>query len=332
MKSRSKELLDRAIAAMVAAIEIYNKPGFPYRTESFAILAINGWELLLKAKWLADHRNRASSLYVYETRENADGKKSKKKYVKRTDAGNPFTHSLSYLAKKLVEDKKLDARAWDNIQILLELRDSAVHFYNQSPAFRVRLQEIGAACAKNFATTVHDWFDRELSEFELHLMPLAFVDLPTNMDGFLLNAEEKNFLSFLETLEKPQADPGSPYSVTVNIEFKYTRSKAKDALPVQNTDNPNAPAIRMTEEQIREKYPWDYAALSQKCRARYQDFKENQKYHDIRKPLQADQRFGAIRFLDPGNPRSAKKPFFNPNILNELDKHYTKKAATRRGG
>ena len=64
MKSRSKELQDRAIAAMVAAIEIYNKPGFPYRTESFAILAINGWELLFKAKWLADNRNRANSLYA----------------------------------------------------------------------------------------------------------------------------------------------------------------------------------------------------------------------------------------------------------------------------
>ncbi len=37
MKSRSKELLDRAIAAMVAAIEIYNKPGFPYRTESLKV-------------------------------------------------------------------------------------------------------------------------------------------------------------------------------------------------------------------------------------------------------------------------------------------------------
>jgi hypothetical protein len=50
MRSRSKELLERAISAMVGAIEIYNKPGFPYRTESFTILAINGWELLLKAK------------------------------------------------------------------------------------------------------------------------------------------------------------------------------------------------------------------------------------------------------------------------------------------
>ena len=331
MKSRSKELLDRAIAAMVAAIEIYNKPGFPYRTESFAILAINGWELLFKAKWLADNRNRASSLYVYETRENADGSKSKKKYVKRTDAGNPFTHSLSYLAKKLVEGNRLDARAWDNIKVLLELRDSAVHFYNQSPAFRVRLQEIGAACTKNFATAIHDWFDRELSEFELHLMPLAFVDLPTNMDGFLLNAEEKNFLSFLESLDNTESDPESSYSVTVNIEFRYTRSKAKDALPVRHTVDPSAPAVRLTEEQIREKFPWDYQKLTEECTKRYSNFKVDKTYHTIRKGLIGDSRFGAMRFLDPGNPKSAKKPFFNPNILNELDRHYTKRTAATVG-
>ena len=40
MKSRSKELLDRAVAATVAAIEIYNKPDFLYREEAFAVLAI----------------------------------------------------------------------------------------------------------------------------------------------------------------------------------------------------------------------------------------------------------------------------------------------------
>ena len=42
---------------MVAAIEIYNKPQFSYRPQSFAILALNAWELLFKAKWLADHKN-----------------------------------------------------------------------------------------------------------------------------------------------------------------------------------------------------------------------------------------------------------------------------------
>jgi hypothetical protein len=64
MKARSKQLVDRAIAATVAAIEIYNKPDFQYRNETFAVLAVNGWELLLKAKWLLDHKNDIRSLYV----------------------------------------------------------------------------------------------------------------------------------------------------------------------------------------------------------------------------------------------------------------------------
>ena len=119
--------------------------------------------------------------------------------------------------------------------------------------------------------------------------------------------------------------------MTVNIELKFTRSKAKDALAAQITNDPNAPAVRLTDEQIREKYPWDYQKLTEECAKRYSDFKQDKTYHTIRKGLLGDLRFGAIRFLDPGNPKSAKKPFFNPNILNELDKHYTKKIGTRRG-
>jgi hypothetical protein len=64
MKARAKQLLDQASAAMLAGIEIYNKPRFIYRAQSFAILAMNAWELLLKAKWLTDNNNRVSSLYV----------------------------------------------------------------------------------------------------------------------------------------------------------------------------------------------------------------------------------------------------------------------------
>ena len=41
MKSRSKELVDKSILAMVSAIEIYNKPNFSYREETLAILAVD---------------------------------------------------------------------------------------------------------------------------------------------------------------------------------------------------------------------------------------------------------------------------------------------------
>jgi hypothetical protein len=103
MKARSRELLDRAIAAMVAAIDVYNKPDFPYRAESFTILALNGWELLLKAKWLADHDNRLNSLYVRYSRS-----EQKRSRYKRTRSGNPLTHSLDHLANELAIQKALD--------------------------------------------------------------------------------------------------------------------------------------------------------------------------------------------------------------------------------
>ena len=36
-----RSLLDKSINSMLSAIEIYNKPNFSYREETFAILAIN---------------------------------------------------------------------------------------------------------------------------------------------------------------------------------------------------------------------------------------------------------------------------------------------------
>jgi hypothetical protein len=242
---------------------------FRYREEAFAVLAINGWELLLKSKWLSDHGNDVTALYVREQSKSKVTITRKKSRIKRTRSGNPFTHSLDSIAKKLVESGALDANAWKNLEALLELRDSAIHFYNRSPVFAQRLQEIGAASIKNFAAATADWFKRDLSEFNFYLMPLSFVRLPTRTESVVLNPEEENFLAFVESLEAKQDDPAARYSVSVNVEIKFTRSKAKDALGVQITNNPNAPEVRLTEEQIREKYPWDYEELTTECRKRY---------------------------------------------------------------
>ena len=329
MKSRSKQLLDKAIAATVAAIEIYNKPDFQYREETFSILAINGWELLLKAKWLDENDKKIQSLYEKEPGRKKDGSKSKKLKIKRTRSGNPFTHSLGYLAKKLIEQKYLEQNAWANMQALIELRDSSSHFYNPSPNFAKRLQGIGAASLENFVSLVREWFNRDLSEFNFYLMPLSFVNLPTRTKAIVLNKEEKNFLNYLKQLESEADGVDSEYSVTIDIEVKFTRSKAKDApgVHIVNSEDPDVMEVRMIEEDIREEYPWDYNELTQKCRKRYSDFKCNQEYHNIRKSLceKKNKKLGNIRYLDPGNSKSPKKQFFKPDILHEFDKHYSKK-------
>jgi hypothetical protein len=39
--------------------------------------------------------------------------------------------------------------------------------------------------------------------------------------------------------------------------------------------------------------------------------------------------FSIVRFLDPGNPKSAKKRLYNTNIIQEFDKHYQKRTANK---
>lgn len=320
MKARSKELLDRATSAMVAAIEVYNKPDFPYRAESFTILAANAWELLLKAKWLQSHNNRLSSLYVRQ------GGGAKRKRIKKTKAGNPFTHSLVYVANKLREEDKLNESAYRNVELLSELRDSSIHFYHANPEFAKKLQEIAMAAVKNFNAAAREWFGEDLSRFNFYLMPLSFVEIPPQTEGVMLNRAEQRFLKLLSQHEMKDTDDNLPYAVAINIELRFVRSKEKDAVPVKVTDDPNAPAIRLTEEQVREGYPWDYKTLTERCRERYEKFTPNREYHDRRKALYEDKRFVYIRLLDPGNPKSPKKPFFNPSIFGELDKYYERKA------
>jgi hypothetical protein len=236
-----------------------------------------------------------------------------------------MTHSLDYLASKLREQGALNEQAYRNLRILSELRDSAVHFYHQNPQFAMRLQEIGTAAVKNFSSAAREWFDAKLSRYNFYLLPLAFVSPPRIAEAVVLSSEEKRFLTFVNEQSQDDHDPASPYSVAVNIEVRFVRLKSAAAAPVRVTTDPTAPAVRLTEEQIRERYPWDYAELTRRCQERYSHFKVNQEYHRLRKSLESDLRYAHVRLLDPAKPNSQKKLLFNPNILQEFDKHYTLK-------
>jgi len=313
MKARYKELLDRSVAAMLSAIEIYNKPNFLYRTESFVILSINAWELLLKAKWLKDHDNYVASLYV-----------RKGKRIKKTRSGNPMTFDISYLAKKLRESRVLDELAHRNLEALIELRDTVVHFYMGIPLLERRIFELGAASVKNFVRAIQDWFNYDVSKYSFYLLPFSFEPYPIGVDAITLVKSEERFLSYLHSLDPEDSNPYTPYSVTVDIKVQFVRSSVADAAKVILSNSPDAIPVRLTEEQIKERYPWDYKELTRRCKERYIDFKVNCQYHRIRRQLEDDRKFCYVRFLDPGNSRSSKKRFYNSNILQEFDKYYTK--------
>lgn len=103
-------------------------------------------------------------------------------------------------------------------------------------------------------------------------------------------------------------------------------SKLKDAPVRIARGDPNAVAVTLNEDDIRRAFPWDYAELTRRLSARYSDFLQNSRYHQIRKPLEEDERYCRVRYLDPSKPgKGMKKRFYNPNIVPEFDKHYTRK-------
>jgi hypothetical protein len=65
-KARCQHLLEKSVHAAFSAIEIYNKPDFKYREESFSILMVNAWELLLKARILQRNKNKLESIYIVD--------------------------------------------------------------------------------------------------------------------------------------------------------------------------------------------------------------------------------------------------------------------------
>src|SRR5688572_7677007 len=113
LKGSYRTLIGNSKAALCAATEIYNKPKIEYRDETFTILLINAWELLLKAIL---SKNKQSIYYP---------KKRKEQY--RTLS---IKDGLSKGRKFFPPDIQFEP-VDENINLLVYYRDNAIHFYNQ---------------------------------------------------------------------------------------------------------------------------------------------------------------------------------------------------------
>jgi len=319
-------MVEKSVAAMLSAIEIYNKPDFQYREETFAILATNAWELLLKSRILQLSKNRMSSIIKYGKRRNQDGSMSTREYKVTNRSGNPTSIGLFKAFDILVNDygDSINAIVRKNIEALIEVRDNSVHFMNNDLSLSKTVQEIGTANIKNYVRLIRRWFALDLSKYNFYLMPLAFIRGIGQAEGIPLNSPEKKLLNYIKSQEIEGDDETKDFNFLLDVEIKFKRVSDADGAPVRISNEPDAVPITLTEEDIREKYPWDYDVLTKRLSKRYSDFKINQKYHDIRKPLVADPRYCNVRYLDPENPSSLQKNFFSPNIVKEFDKHYTR--------
>jgi hypothetical protein len=321
------KLVRNAEAAFLASIEIYNKPTFSYREESFSILILNAWELLVKARVLFENGDRITSLYVRERRRLASGKLSTKEYVKLNRAGNPLTASLHEAITRLTSP---GSRVTDairlNLEALIAIRDNAIHYVNTNGALAKTVYEIGTASVRNFVDLSKTWFNLNLARHPLYLMPLAFIVPESSAEPMIIGVGQKHLLEYLAKLVEGQtANAADPFHVSLDVKVGIQRTSISSNAAVYISDSPEAVPIVLSEEDIRQRYPWSYKDLVERLKERFADFKENNDFHNIRRPILNDTKLVKHRLLDPGNPKSSKKTFYSPNIIREFETHYTRR-------
>lgn len=319
----SADLAAKSVQAAIAAIEIYNKPCFTYREEAFSLLMTNAWELLLKAKWLADRGEVVETLYEM------NNDKAGNQKPKENRSGNPISFGLTYLAAAMVADKKsgLERAAQENLLALVEIRDNAVHLINKDPYIGRRVQEVGTASLRNYLLLAASWFKLDLSQYNFFLMPISFYHgfeaaEPATRADYPIQVQR--LLAYLDAREATDMDDAGGQHVALRLETRLVRGKDTAAVEFRYTDDPKAPAIAMRLEDILKNYPMTYDNLTTALAKRYSDFMINAKYHMLRRVLEAERKFCFPHPLNPTKPKGAVQRLYNSNIFREFDKHYTR--------
>jgi len=336
MKKRSEVLFNKSISAAVSAIELYNKPDFKYREESFIILLVNAWELLFKAKILQENNNKLTSLYLKVAKENEKGQKTKKMIYKPNRSHGKTTIGL-FEAIKVLEKKgfKVDKTCFDTIEAITEIRDNAIHLCNSEKLLNKKVQELGTASLKNYLTLIRKWFDeklsKKLSNFNFYLMPLSFFNDFNEVDGINLNSKNKeteNLIKYLAEKEKsnPYVKDGE-FQMSIKVGLKLMKSDTEGHTKVSIGRDVDAIKIQISEEDKKKQFPDSYKEMHSKVKSLTD--KQQIKipildFHRIKKELEKNTKLCYERFLDENKPNGQKKKFYNENFAGELIKNYAK--------
>ncbi len=322
-KKRYKILLEKSVAAAISAIEIYNKPDFKYREETFSILMINSWELLLKAKILKNNSGDLKSIYIPEKIKNKKGDILKRFYPKLNRAKNPMTIEIKGAIGKL----ELSDTLRENLYLLIEIRDNAIHFLNKEPFFQKKILEIGTANLKSFVNVCNNWFNYDLNKYNFYLMPISFFH-SFEMESFSINKQPKqiqNLITYIiqKEIEHP-SDERNNHNISLKLETKFIKSSNIEALPVKHSEDAKLKVKIDIDEKFKNQYPLDYQGLIKKMKNRYKNFIINNKFYFFKKELEFNKKYCDKRFLDMIKKAGTSKKYYSTEIFKKFDKFYIK--------
>jgi len=299
MRAIYKNLLDKSVAAALSAIEIYNKPDFKYREEIFVILLINAWELLLKAKILKNEK-KLTCLYVYDGR-----------FIKRNRTGTPFTINIVGALRRLDLNDILE----ENIDRLIEVRDTAIHFYNtDSTSYLV--YSLGAASLRNFSRLIKQWFGINLSEtYHFNILPLGFAYNFKTFTTLDIDSEPnviKNIILDISKRQKKNRVEKDGFYLVCEIKAELVSAKKivnGEALRiVVDKKAKDAPVAIIERKNITDLYPHTWTDIRDKLRKEVKDFNQNQLNNIIKKNnIKGNKKYSAYNFRSQRQEREYKR-------------------------
>lgn len=327
------QLVAKSRAAALSAVETYNRASAMYREETFAILMINAWELLLKARIMRENGGKASALHEFKPRKKKDGSASKLKEVKRTRSGAPMTIGLDRCWKLVSNYPKdrIDASCIANLEALVEIRDSATHFVATDALLRKTLTEISLASVRNYVIAAQSWFSVSFSDLNIASIPISFDLDQKEVDAVAKKSPDAvaRFLAHMQKVEAALAKETSDYSFTVRVDFDLIKKKDDAAVKAAVVGGADADLkLHVEGDKVPPGFDWTYEELIGRLKERFSDLKQNKTFHDRMRAIKGNNKLCYERYLDPVNKKGGKKPYFNPNALKAFDAHYTRKGAT----
>ncbi len=191
-----------SLDSCLLAVELYNRPRLPNRTEAFCIMMAHAWELLLKSL-----------------------------QVKQEDEDAPLPHPrLLELVRRQWPDGRNPVRR--NLECLVELRNQAMHFILRSPDRHRDMARLFQANVLNYLQSYRE-IDAEglLARLQPGFVALL-VDVPETEPGVLkirpgrdLQAELDSFWERFDQEERTFAEEGKAMEFAIPVEYRLVLTR-----------------------------------------------------------------------------------------------------------
>jgi len=338
-----KHLLQKARNAAILGVEFYNKPSVAFKSEGYITMMIIAWTALFHAYFL---KNRIKPFY----RKRTSGTKRPRfeKIIVTLPGGKKIKEYRWWDLSKCL-DEYFKANSGDsvkkNIEFFIPLRNMIQHRY--IPPLDDTIFGECQALLINFNNFIERHFGKRYSikgslSFSLQMAKTPMNILEVSKDE-LKKYDANSIIEFIKayrsslTTEQFESSEYSFKAVLIQVK----NHKSRDTLPLkfihekdlteeQKNKLHEAGIVLVKERQVpREEdkmlkqYKLTYKDLCEKLKRQIKNFKINNQFHTIRRQIiEAKPQFLYRRKLDPNNPKSPKKDFYHPQIINEFKKFY----------